>query len=147
MRLQLELPIRSSASYGLNTTAYFVTWSGLVFEPFVRFYEDGYRNDKGSFVQLKMLYGLLSSDRYAEFSSNIFRNTDPHYGAGLAAGRKYVILEHFSIEIIGGVRFLTQPKSLDFNNGTGNFNFSDGFVWYISNGMPIDFQVKFGIQL
>ena len=62
------------------------------------------------------------------------------YGFGISCGNKFLLGKHFTIEYITGVRLLSAPPvTYDY------FNY-DKLAWYLSTGLPIDLQLKFGFQ-
>lgn len=133
-RVQCEVPITNYISSGMNMNYYLFFWKGPIFEPFVRLY-DG--NDKGKFVQAKLMYGNLST--YAEPGQELLNNKRwSTYGFGIGYGYKYLLGKHFTIEPLTGLRFLSHPPKSAMGDNP--------LLWYISTGLMWDFQIKFGLQ-
>jgi hypothetical protein len=148
IRFQYELPIKQSASTGMNLNYYFIDWPGPVFEPFIRVYGKKNGNTKGFFGQFKLIYGNLKTlgEPYPDAFSNKRWST---YGFGLNCGYKFLLNNKFTIEPLTGLRLLSKPVykckpgySVDCDEmSSGNQE-----NWFFSTGFPLDFQIKFGVQ-
>jgi hypothetical protein len=146
-RLQYELPIKESASTGLNMNYYFKDWTGPVFEPFIRVYGKKYGNAKGFFGQFKLIYGNLKTiGSYPDAFSNKRWST---YGLGINCGYKILFKSNFTIEPLIGLRLLSSPV---YKCKPGNSADCDEMrsgsqeEWLFSTGGPVDLQLKFGVQ-
>jgi hypothetical protein len=105
-------------------------------------------NDAGFFGQFKFIYGNLSVVDYDFYKSVISNQRWSTFGVGFACGYKFLLGKHFTIEPLGGVRYLSPPMyrfntGYDYDDYTG---LGESIAWYITTGLPIDFQLKFGYQ-
>jgi len=148
IRLQYEMPITKQFSVGANANYYLINWKGFIVEPFARIYgKNG--NEEGFFGQFKIGYGNLSTvdvlyaDLYENTRSSVF-------GGGLGMGYKFLIGNHFTIEPYFGTRFYTTPiyeykSSVDSWESLGN-DIGSGIGWFMTTGLPIEFNWKVGYQ-
>lgn len=148
VRVQYERPLSTRGSYGINVNYYFLNWTGPVFEPFIRIYGKKGINDEGFFGQFKLMYGNLSVVDYDFYQSIISNRRWSTFGAGIACGYKFLLGKHFTMEPLGGIRFLSPPMyrfntGYDYDDYAG---FGESIGWYLTTGFPIDFQLKFGYQ-
>lgn len=145
---QVELPIRQRSSYGIALNYYFVNWTGPMVEPLLRFYGRRHGNAEGSFFQLKMIYGNLSTLDFKEYNGALKNERWNTFGCGLAYGYKFKASEHFTIEPLGGFRFLTPPyyRYYPYIDESIYASITEGVIWYVSSGFPLDVQVKLGYQ-
>jgi hypothetical protein len=135
-RIQCEVPITNYISSGVNMNYYLFFWKGPIFEPFVRLY-DG--NDKGQFIQAKLMYGNLSSYSEPNVSNELLDGKRwSTYGFGIGYGYKYLLGKHFTIEPLTGLRFLSRPPKSAMGDNP--------LLWQISTGLMWDLQIKFGLQ-
>jgi hypothetical protein len=148
IRLQYELPIKQSASTGININYYFIDWTGPVFEPFIRGYGKRNGNTKGFFGQFKLIYGNLKT-REEPYPDAFLNKRWSTYGFGLSCGYKILINNKFTFEPLIGFRLLSSPAykckpgySYDCDEMRSNYQQE----WLLSTGFPLDFQLKFGIQ-
>jgi hypothetical protein len=140
IRLQYEMPLDSQLSYGINMNYYFKGWKGPVVEPFIRIYRKKDGNTEGFFGQAKLIYGNLSTLDSNLRGFAVEKKRWSTYGFGISCGNKFLLGKHFTIEYITGVRLLSAPPvTYDY------FNY-DKLAWYLSTGLPIDLQLKFGFQ-
>ncbi len=140
IRLQYEMPLDSQLSYGINMNYYFNAWKGPVVEPFIRVYRKKDGNSEGFYGQAKLIYGNLSPLDSTFLGGAIINERWSTYGFGISCGNKFLLGKHFTIEYITGVRLLSAPPvTYDY------FNY-DKLAWYLSTGLPIDLQLKFGFQ-
>jgi len=152
VRVQYESPLKDKSSVGININYYFENWTGPVFEPFFRFYffsDKG--NSKGFFLQPKLMYGNLSTLDYETYKNYLINNRWSTWGIGLNVGFKVLAGKHITIEPLTGFRFLTPPVYRF--SAEANEEFMQSYLgvledigWYLTTGMPIDFQIKFGYQ-
>jgi len=141
IRLQCELPLDSQVSYGINMNYYFKAWKGPVVEPFIRLYRKKDGNAEGFYGQAKLIYGNLSLLDSANYYSSVIANSRwSTYGVGLGCGNKFLFAKHFTIEYLIGARILSPPP-----RGDDFYRFGQ-IGWYLSTGLPIDFQLKVGYQ-
>jgi hypothetical protein len=145
---QLELPIRHRASYGLSLSYYLINWEGPLAEPFIRVYGKRHGNEQGSFFQFKLSYGNLSTLNFNDYNGALRNECWNTFGFGLAYGYKFNVGDQFTIEPLGGFRFLTPPYYRYYPNIDESFyaSLAEGVIWYVSSGLPLDLQVKFGYQ-
>jgi hypothetical protein len=148
LRFQYEAPLMERGSFGLSATYYTFGWEGPMVEPFLRLYNKSYGNEKGFFGQVKAIYGNLSvMDYEGEYLVEGPKRWST-YGFGLNIGYKFLVGQHFTIEPITGLRLLTPPyinREMDDEEG-GLVAVGETLLWYLSTGLPIDFQLKFGFQ-
>jgi hypothetical protein len=140
IRLQFELPIDSQVSYGINMNYYFINWKGPVVEPFIRVYRKKDGNAEGFYGQAKLIYGNLSPLDSVFLGGAIVNERWSTYGVGLGCGNKFLFAKHFTIEYLVGARILSPPP-----RGDDFYRFGQ-IGWYLSTGLPIDFQLKVGYQ-
>ena len=146
IRIQYEKSFRDRASFGGNLNYYFVNWTGPVFEPFARIYGKKDGNAEGFFGQAKLIAGNLSTldfDANAYAISNKRWNT---FGLGFDCGYKFLIADHFTIEPLLGFRFLTPPVYRYYEGYDETMLLAEGAAWYLTTGLPINFNLKFGYQ-
>lgn len=142
VRLQYEHPLKERASFGINVNYYLVNWKGPLFEPFIRLYGKKDGNGEGFFGQFKLGYGNLSVlETNKAYVTNSRFST---FGGGIDLGYKFLIKNHFTIEPLFGVRFYTPPVYNYANDQVTGV--AEGVGWYLTTGMPFDFQLKFGWQ-
>lgn len=148
IRIQAELPLNSNASYGLNINYYLVNWRGPILEPFMRIYGKSQGNREGFFGQFKLIYGNLTTLDYELYQNYISNRRWSTFGAGLAGGYKFLIKNKFVIEPLIGFRFLTPPVYNYINGDEYSLGatIGEGAAWYLTTGLPLDFQLKFGYQ-
>ena len=151
-RIQYELPFKNRCSVGANLNYYFVNWKGPVIEPFIRLYGKNENRTEGLFGQFKLVYGNLSTLNYPAYSYVIENRRWSTWGVGMAFGYKFLVGKKFTIEQILGVRYLSPPvyryinsDGLNTPEQTGNA-IGEGIGWYITTGLPLDYQLKFGYQ-
>jgi hypothetical protein len=140
IRLQFELPIDSQVSYGVNMNYYFKNWKGPVVEPFIRVYREKDGNAEGFYGQAKLIYGNLSPLDSIFLGGVMVNERWSTYGVGLGCGNKFLFAKHFTIEYLVGARILSPPP-----RGDDFYRFGQ-IGWYLSTGLPIDFQLKVGYQ-
>ncbi|MBU6158316.1 MAG: hypothetical protein KGP35_04705 [Bacteroidetes bacterium] len=148
LRLQYERPIKTNASYGANLNYYMMIWKGPVIEPFMRIYGRRYGNKEGFFGQAKLIYGNLSTYDFEAYNGALKNKRWSTFGLGVGCGYKFLLRNQITIEPMFGFRFLTPPV-YRFNSGVeGEFyaNIGEGIAWYLTTGMPLDFQTKIGYQ-
>lgn len=148
VRVQYERPLKERASIGVNVNYYFVNWTGVLAEPFIRVYGKRDGNAEGFFGQAKLMYGNLSTLDYQEYQSFIENERWSTFGLGLNMGYKFLLGSHFTIESLFGFRFLT-PPTYKYRAGYSEedlVRLGEGIGWYVTTGLPVDFQVKFGYQ-
>ncbi len=146
IRIQAELPLNNNASYGLNLNYYLVNWKGPILEPFMRIYGKNQGNREGFFGQFKLIYGNLTTLNFKLYENYISNRRWSTFGAGLAGGYKFVIKNKFVIEPLIGFRFLTPPV-YNYINGDNSLGVVfEGATWYLTTGLPLDFQLKLGYQ-
>jgi hypothetical protein len=147
VRIQYEAPLKDRASFGANLNYYFVNWTGPVIEPFVRIYGRKSGNAEGFFGQFKLAYGNLSTlDIFNEYITNTRWST---FGAGIAGGYKFLLGNNMTIELLSGVRLLTPPNytyKLGYDEASAAAAVGEGLGWYITTGLPLDFNAKVGYQ-
>jgi hypothetical protein len=148
VRLQYEAPLKDRASFGANLNYYFVNWTGPVIEPFIRIYGKRDGNAEGFFGQFKLIYGNLSTLNFDLYNNALENKRWSTFGAGINCGYKFLLWKHFTIEPMAGFRFLTPPvyryqDGVDESLYTG---IGEGIGWYLTTGLPLDFQLKFGYQ-
>ena len=142
MRLQCELPLGDKFSYGANLNYYFVNWTGPVIEPFARFYISNNDNESGFFFQGKAMYGNLAYTTISNTSKTRFST----YGFGLGCGYKILAGSSFTVEPLIGYRILTPPHNGDAEGLLTPDQTGEDIAWYLTTGLPFDFQLKFGMQ-
>ena len=146
IRVQYEMPFGNRASGGICLNYYLVNWKGPKFDFFARIYGNNPGNAKGFFGQAKLGFGLLSTLNYDnEIIVNKHWTT---FGFGVAVGYKFLIGNHFTIEPLMGFQFYSPPF---YRYGTGYDAekaqaLGETVGWYITTGLPLDFQLKFGYQ-
>ena len=140
IRLQFELPIDSQVSYGINMNYYLINWKGPVVEPFIRVYRKKDGNAEGFYGQAKLIYGNLSPLDSTFLGGVIVNERWSTYGVGVGCGNKFLFAKHFTIEYLVGARILSPPP-----RGDDFYRFGQ-IGWYLSTGLPIDFQLKVGYQ-
>ncbi len=144
IRLQYEKPIGERYSTGANLNYYFVNWTGPIIEPFVRIYGRSEGNKEGFFGQFKLGYGNLKSLNLELNQSGNYVESNKRWstiGGGVDCGYKFLIGKHFTIEPLAGLRYYTAPKEVDNPAALG-----EDIGWYVTTGLPLDFQLKFGYQ-
>jgi len=165
VRVQYEHLIGDNSSAGANLNYYFVNWTGPKLEGFYRWYFGRDGNEEGLFMQAKGGMGILSNlyystDYYIPGSTsyiydNKYWNT---FGGGIAFGGKVVTRAGFVFESHIGYHIWTPPV-YNFSNEYTNYQNSsyynaaqdaaalgEAIGWYLTTGMPLDFQMKFGWQ-
>lgn len=147
VRVQYEIPIKDRASYGMNINYYLLFWKGPVFEPFIRLYGKKDGNAEGPFGQIKLIYGNLSTMAMDDMTVIDSRRWNT-YGFGVNYGYKFLLGKHFTIEPLTGLRFLSPPLYSYKNKGrrSGFKHVMEAMGWYLTTGLPLDFQLKFGYQ-
>lgn len=148
IRLQYELPLKDRASYGMSMNYYLVNWTGPVFEPFIRLYGKKDGNAEGFFFQPKLIYGNLSTLDYDLYGGYLENKRWSTFGVAMNCGYKFLLGDHFTIEPLGGFRFLSPPVYRYRTGADEDYyaNIGEGIGWYLTTGFPIEFQVKFGYQ-
>lgn len=151
VRVQYESPLTNQSGFGMNINYYFENWKGPVLEPFIRFYFSESGNAKGLFIQIKLMYGNLSTLDYETYKNYLINNRWSTYGIGLNVGFKVLAGKQFTIEPLTGFRFLTPPVYRFTAEANEEFMQSylgvlEDIGWYLTTGMPIDFQLKIGYQ-
>ncbi|MFN3530680.1 MAG: hypothetical protein ACK417_12220 [Bacteroidia bacterium] len=149
VKFQIELPLKSTGSYGISLNHFATNWEGFIVEPFARLYAEDYQNDKGYFSQVKLAYGILNTGKTSpNYQAGV---KDPHevFGIGIGYGRKFLIADYFTLDIVTGLRLLTNPGKLNKDYPQKPFGFleSERFLWRATHGNPIDLQIKLGFQL
>jgi hypothetical protein len=149
IRLQYENPLKDRASFGANLNYYLVNWKGPVLEPFIRIYGKKDGNEEGFFGQAKLIYGNLST---VDFDDQYVENKRwSTFGFGMSFGYKFLLAKHFTIEPLMGFRILSPPV-YRYTDAYYNDPNSEGLAigesigWYLTTGLPFDFQLKFGYQ-
>ena len=146
VRIQYEMAIKSRASWGVNMNYYLQNWTGPVFEPFIRVYGKKSGNAEGFFFQAKAIYGNLSTLDYEKNSVYIQNPRFSTYGFGMSIGNKFLLGKHITLDALFGYRILTPPL-IDYNPGFNDGNLLVNSIgWYVTTGMPLDFQFKLGYQ-
>jgi len=148
IRVQYETPLNKKSSLGINMNYYLVNWKGLVFEPFIRIYNEKNGCNEGFFGQFKLIYGNLKTLDFEYYQNVISNRRWSTFGAGIAGGYKFLINKKFVIEPIAGFRFLSPPvyRYIDGDYVNTGAAIGEGVGWYLTTGLPIDFQLKFGYQ-
>jgi hypothetical protein len=146
VRVQLEMPLKSRTSYGINMNYYLVNWKGPILEPFIRIYGGKASNTEGFFGQAKLIYGNLTTVNDLLYSGTLENKRWSTYGFGINCGYKFLIGDNFTIEPLAGVRYLSPPLYGTETGNNGATNTGEAIGWYILTGFPIDFQLKFGYQ-
>jgi len=165
LRLQYEKGMGEKASIGVAMHYYMVNWTGPKFEVFGRLYGKKNGNKEGYFFQGKIGYGNLKSLLYETYSQdltayqNFYKSPKKRFstiGFGIATGRKFLITDHFVIESLLGVHIWTPPsgeleKTDAYNNAdpydqdaADALSLGEDIGWYLTTGLPLDFQIKFG---
>ena len=150
IRIQYEKPLQAKASWGANFNYYFVNWKGPMIEPFARVYLKGKDTGmkEGFFGQGKLIYGNLSNVDFDQYSDILANKRWSTYGVGVSMGYKFLVGEHFTIESLFGFRYTTPPVYRYVND---DFEAQwatvvESTAWYLTTGLPLDMQVKFGYQ-
>ena len=145
---QLELPIKHRGSFGLSANYYFMNWKGPMAEPFIRIYGRKYGNESGSFLQLKLMYGYLSTLDFEQFNGVLRNKYWQTFGGGAAYGYKILLDNNITIEPLIGIRLLSPPYYRYYPNIDESLyaTLAESVIWYVSTGLPLDFQIKFGYQ-
>ena len=147
VRAQYEMPLNKQFTVGANLNWYLVNWTGPIVEPFARVYgKNG--NEDGFFGQVKLGYGNLTT---ADINSDLYSNTRSSvFGGGLGCGYKFLVAKHFTIEPYFGVRFYTTPvynyKSTTDSWSSAANDIGSGVGWFLTTGLPIEFNWKVGWQ-
>lgn len=145
IRFQYEMPVKNRASFGLNMNYYLVNWTGPVFEPFFRIYGKRDGNVEGFFFQTKLIYGNLST---LDWDLGYYKNKRwSTVGAGINMGYKFLVADHFTIEPMMGFRYMSAP-TVEYNQDFDGelTNLAEDVGWYLTTGLPIEFQLKLGYQ-
>jgi hypothetical protein len=148
IRVQYEMPLKDRASFGVNLNYYLLNWKGPVLEPFIRIYGKKDGNAEGFFGQAKLIYGNLSTLDYDAYGGALSNKRWSTFGFGINCGYKFLLGEHFTIEPLAGFRFVS-PPTYRYNPGYDPANYevlAEGTAWYLTTGLPLDFQLKFGFQ-
>ncbi len=145
VRIQYEMALKSRASWGVNMNYYLVNWTGPVFEPFIRVYGKKSGNAEGFFFQAKAIYGNLKTLDYDKYINIIENSRWSTYGFGMSIGSKFLLGKHITLEPLFGYRILT-PPTFEYKGGYSAANLGEAIGWYITTGMPLDFQFKLGYQ-
>lgn len=161
LRLQYEHLIGDRSSAGANLNVYFVNWKGPKIEAFYRIYFGSDGNEEGMFLQAKGGMGVLSNLYYENdewlvpgTNSYIYDNKNwTTYGGGIAFGGKIATRSGFIFESHIGFHIWTPPvynfssEYDDYYSYVGNADaLGEAIGWYLTTGLPLDFQVKFGYQ-
>lgn len=137
LRLQYEGSLAKNGSYGVCLNYYFVNWTGPKFDVFARAYSKKSGNKEGFFGQVKLGYGNLSG----AFSSDRWSTI----GGGVATGYKFAIGDNFCIETLFGVHIYSPPPSWASSDPYSQAASAGEQVgWYLTTGLPFDWQLKFG---
>ena len=148
IRLQYEYPMGDRASVGATLNYYLINWTGPKLDVFGRIYTKSTGNEEGGFFQAKVGYGNLST---LDFDERYIKNSRwSTFGFGLAGGHKFLLGEHFIIEPLIGFHIYTSPK-ITYTEEYSKFESDiigtvEDIGWYLTTGLPIDFQLKFGYQ-
>lgn len=142
LRIQCELPLGDKFSYGANLNYYFVNWTGPVIEPFLRLYLSNDDNESGFFFQGKIMYGNLSYTTISETNKTRFSTA----GFGLGCGYKILAKKSFTVEPLIGYRLLSAPHKGENQTTLTGEQLGEDVAWYLTTGLPLDFQLKFGYQ-
>ena len=145
VRIQYEMAIKSRASWGVNMNYYLVNWTGPVFEPFIRVYGKKSGNAEGFFFQTKAIYGNLSTLDYDKYINIIENSRWSTYGLGMSIGNKFLLGKHITLDALFGYRFLTGPK-FEYKGAYSASDLGETLGWFLTTGMPLDFQFKLGYQ-
>jgi hypothetical protein len=149
VRIQYEAPLKDRASFGANLNYYFVNWSGPIVEPFVRIYGRKSGNAEGFFGQLKLAYGNLSTIDFDKIDYQIENRRWSTFGAGIAGGYKFLLGNSMTIELLSGLRIVSGP-TYRYKPGYDATSLGEALGeeigWYITTGLPFDFQAKVGYQ-
>ncbi len=145
-RLQYEMPLKTQFSVGANMNWYFVNWTGPIIEPFIRIYGKS-GNEEGFFGQFKIGYGNLST---SVISPELYTNTRSSiFGGGLGFGYKFLVADHFTIEPYFGVRLYTTPiyhYKDEYGISEAASDVASGIGWFLTTGLPVEFNWKVGYQ-
>lgn len=165
LRLQYEKGIGEKSSVGVAMHYYMVNWTGPKFEVFGRLYSKKHGNTEGFFLQGKVGYGNLKSVLYETYNNDLgiyqsyYKSPKKRFstiGFGVATGYKFLITDHFVIESNIGVHIWTPPSSnLEKTDAYNNADpleqsaadaasLGEDIGWYLTTGLPLDFQIKFG---
>ena len=166
LRLQYEMGIGEKNSVGVAMHYYMVNWTGPKFEFFGRLYGKKSGNTEGFFLQGKVGYGNLKNAIYDDYSG-LASGEQVYYqepkkrwstfGAGVATGYKYAVTDHFIIESLLGLHIYSSPGSTKLEHSR-EYNYlspeeqsyydaialGEDIGWYLTTGLPLDFQIKFG---
>lgn len=148
VRVQYERQLGKKGSFGANVNYYAVNWTGITIEPFARIYSGESASASGFFGQFKLIYGNLKVLDYDLYSAIYENRRWSTFGLGIAGGYKFLIKKHFTIEPLMGFRFASGPI-YRFKEGTSELTaegIGENVGWYLTTGMPVDFQLKFGWQ-
>jgi hypothetical protein len=148
IRLQYEKPIGNRYSAGVNMNYYLVNWKGPMIEPFFRMYNSKEGNEKGFFGQVKLSYANLSTLDYDLYSFAIANKRWSSFGLGAGVGYKFLWGKRLTFQATGGLRFVSPPL-YRYNSGYDEdvaATIGEGIGWYLTTGLPIDFQLKMGYQ-
>ena len=70
------------------------------------------------------------------------------FGAGVAISYKFLIVDRLTIEPLIDLRVVS-PPTYNFNDESmeaSALGIGEGIGWYLTTGLPLDFQLKFGWQ-
>jgi hypothetical protein len=145
VRIQYEMALKSRASWGVNMNYYLINWTGPVFEPFIRVYGKKNGNAEGFFFQTKAIYGNLSTLNFEAIEQYVDNSRWSTYGFGMSIGNKFLLGKHITLDALFGYRILT-PPTFEYKGGYSAANLGEAIGWYLTTGMPLDFQFKLGYQ-
>jgi len=139
-RVQYEHGLSNRSTVGTQLTYYFVNWTGPKLEVFGRLYSKKNGIEEGFFIQGKLGYGNLSV-----LDEDIFYTETKRWstmGFGLAPGWKFMFSDKLGIETLLGLHFYSSPNYPI--NGYDDFyeELGEDVGWFITTGLPIDFQLK-----
>ena len=162
LRVQYEHLVGDQSSAGANLNVYFVNWTGPKVEGFYRWYFGRNGNEEGLFMQGKAGVGILTNLYYENDEWLIPGSTTDYiydnkywqtYGGGIAFGGKVATRSGFIFESHIGYHIWTPPVynfSDEYNTYTSTVQnaaaLGEAIGWYLTTGMPLDFQMKFGWQ-
>jgi hypothetical protein len=136
LRLQYEHALGKKGGVGACLNYYLVNWTGPKVDFFARIYGKRYGNQEGFFFQGKLGYGNLSGAFRSDRWSTV--------GVGVATGYKFLVGEHFVIEQLLGVHIYSPPPAWDTQTYQSGEEIGEAIGWYLTTGLPLDFQLRFG---
>lgn len=149
-RVQYELPISKSLTTGANLNYYFVNWTGPLLEPFIRAYGRNGGNEEGWFFQAKLGYGNLKRIDIYDLNDETESARWSTFGGGLAIGNKIIFNNNITMEPLIGFRIYSSPNINEYETNDDIYedamDLGEDVGWYLTTGLPLDFQFKIGYQ-